>query len=115
MRKKYPKSNQSIIGRIMVDDVEVYTDSNGVQRRRLVSKPLEEIEYNIPKPSEYTLDNLLKAGVPLEVIKSTPLTKKSALERQAIDKSMAIISDILNKENSSPVVDVKEGDSTVNT
>lgn len=54
----------------VVYDVQqkVTVDEKGVQRVSFVDVPNDDFCKGIPKPSEYSLENLLRAGVPLEQV-----------------------------------------------
>lgn len=54
----------------VVYDVQqkVTVDEKGVQRVSFVEVPNDELCKGIPTPSEYSLENLLRAGVPLEQV-----------------------------------------------
>lgn len=100
MRKPYPRAIQSPIGSIFEPRDVDFIDENGIHRRRIEYVDISTVESRIPRPCDYTLDMLLKAGVPLkEVPVSGLLNNSSKLEQSAIDRALHVIDGMLSKES----------------
>lgn len=100
MRKPYPRAVQCPIGSIVEPRDVDFIDENGIHRRRIEYVDIATVESRIPRPCDYTLDKLLKAGVPLkEVPVSGLLNNSSKLERSAIDRALHVIDGMLSKES----------------
>ena len=100
MRKSYPRAAQCPIGSIIEPRDVTFIDENGIQRRHIEYVDLATVESNIPRPSDYTLEKLLKAGVPLkEVPVSGLLDNSSKLEQSAVDRVLHVIDGMLSKES----------------
>lgn len=67
-RRSFKGSKLSCPSSIVVNDVSNIVDDDGVQRYVSVSKLASDI--SIPRPSEYKLETLLAAGVPLQRVSS---------------------------------------------
>lgn len=101
MRKKYVGHPQSGFGCICIPHEETFVDSNGIRRCRIVYRDVSAIEQRIPSPKDYTLENLLKAGVKLdEVPVSGLLSSGEKLEHAAINRIYSTLGALLKKEGS---------------
>lgn len=100
MRKPYPRAVQCPIGSIFEPRDVDFIDENGIHRRRIDYVDISTVESRIPRPCDYTLDMLLKAGVPLkEVPVSGLLNNSSKLEQSAVNRVLNVIDGMLSKEN----------------
>lgn len=65
---KIPRSyGRSCIPRPVKDVVQrLFADPDGVQRVRFVSLDNSDVCSKIPRPEDYSLENLLRAGIPLK-------------------------------------------------
>ncbi len=65
---KIPRSYGRSCRTLPVKDVvqRLLADSDGVQRVRFVSVDNSDVCSKIPRPEDYSLENLLRAGVPLK-------------------------------------------------
>ena len=100
MRKPYPRAVQCPIGSIIEPRDVDFIDENGLHRRRIEYVDIATVESCIPRPCDYTLDKLLKAGVPLkEVPVSGLLNNSSKLEQSAVDRVLHVIDGMLSKES----------------
>ena len=61
-------------------DVLVTDDKGNV---RIVSKPVSEINKDMPEPSEYTLEALINANVPLNVV---PCSIDDEISQESIER-----------------------------
>lgn len=100
MRKPYPRVVQCPIGSIFEPRDVDFIDENGIHRRRIDYVDISTVESRIPRPCDYTLDMLLKAGVPLkEVPVSGLLNNSSKLEQSAVDRVLHVIDGMLSNES----------------
>ena len=81
---KIPRSYGRSCCTVHVKDVvqRLLADSAGVQRVSFVSVDNAEVCSKIPRPDDYSLENLLRAGVPLHQVNPSILDGDSPSEEQ---------------------------------
>lgn len=81
---KIPRSYGRSCCTVHVKDVvqRLLADSAGVQRVSFVSLDNSDVCANIPRPDDYSLENLLRAGVPLKTENASILDGDSPSEEQ---------------------------------
>lgn len=85
---KIPRSYGRICPTSIVSDVvqTVKLDKSGVERVAFVHRPNDVVTKSIPKPSEYSLENLLAAGVPLSPVNASILDSDVSPSEEQIEK-----------------------------
>lgn len=112
MRKSYPRASQCPIGSVIEPRDVDFIDENGIRRRHIEYVDLATVQSNIPRPCDYTLDKLLKAGVPLsEVPVSGLLNNSSKLEESAVNRVLHVIDGMLSNEKKEKKEELKNGES----
>lgn len=81
---KIPRSYGRSCRTVHVKDVvqRLLSDSVGVQRVSFVSVDNSDVCLKIPRPEDYSLENLLRAGVPLKIENASILDGDSPSEEQ---------------------------------
>lgn len=81
---KIPRSYGRSCRTVHVKDVvhRLLADSDGVQRVSFVSVDNADVCSKIPRPDDYSLENLLRAGVPLKTENASILDGDSPSEEQ---------------------------------
>lgn len=81
---KIPRSYGRFCRTVPVKDVvqRLLADSAGVQRVSFVSVDNADVCSKIPRPEDYSLENLLRAGVPLKTENASILDGDSPSEEQ---------------------------------
>lgn len=81
---KIPRSFGRFCCPLPVKDVvqRLFSDPDGVQRVRFVSVENSEVCSKIPRPEDYSLENLLRAGVPLKQENCSILDGETPSEEQ---------------------------------
>lgn len=81
---KIPRSYGRSCRTVHVKDVvqRLLADSDGVQRVSFVSLDNADVCSKIPRPTDYSLENLLRAGVPLKTENASILDGDSPSEEQ---------------------------------
>lgn len=81
---KIPRSYGRSCRTVHVKDVvqRLLADSAGVQRVSFVSVDNADVCVKIPRPNDYSLENLLRAGVPLKIENASILDGDSPSEEQ---------------------------------
>lgn len=81
---KIPRSFGRSCRTLPVKDVvqRLFADTDGVQRVSFVSVDNSDVCSKIPRPEDYTLENLLRAGVPLKQENASILDGDTPSEEQ---------------------------------
>ena len=95
---KIPRSYGRLCPTSPVTDVvqTVKLDKDGVERVAFVHRPNDVVTKSIPKPSEYSLENLLAAGVPLTPVNASILDSETSPSEQQIEKIVDSLDNIPN-------------------
>ena len=73
----------------------IMSDNSGVQHVLYVNRDNVEVTKSIPKPSEYTLENLLLSGVPLQQVPASILDDNPPTDKQ-IENFASSLDDNIN-------------------
>lgn len=94
---KIPRSYGRHCETVHVQDVvqSIMSDKSGVQHVRFVNRDNDDVTKSIPKPSDYTLENLLLSGVPLHQVSASILDDNPPTSEQ-IEKFVSTLDDNTN-------------------